>query len=274
MARTPDRKTLIARTKAAAKRLGKRPPTPAALYRLARISPYQVSRHFENHNELLRTARLPASAASNRRIPDDELMRAMADAFRKAGGLATCFRFDKLCRYSRGPYLRRWKSWAAALVAFRDWQAQNDPKFPYVRELASWRIGGRTLGDQRAIWNSLGARQYGEPLNFRGLLHTPMNEHGVVFLFATLAAELGFLVESLTSGFPDCEAKRRVGKAWERVRIEFEFQSRNFRDHRHDAKACDLIVCWEHNWPNCPIEVLELQAVVDRHMGREQLTMN
>jgi hypothetical protein len=38
--------------------------------------------------------------------------------------------------------------------------------------------------------------------------------------------------EIVKPGFPDCEAKRRVrGKAgmWQRVRIEFELQSRNFR---------------------------------------------
>jgi hypothetical protein len=24
-----------------------------------------------------------------------------------------------------------------------------------------------------------------------------------------------------------------------------------------------VIVCWEHNWPECPVEVLELRAVLD-----------
>jgi len=33
---------------------------------------------------------------------------------------------------------------------------------------------------------------------------------------------------------------------------------------RHDPAACDLIVCWEHNWPECPLEVIELRSVVDR----------
>jgi hypothetical protein len=29
-----------------------------------------------------------------------------------------------------------------------------------------------------------------------------------------------------------------------------------------DDLGCDLIVCWKHNWPECPIEVLELEKVV------------
>jgi hypothetical protein len=43
------------------------------------------------------------------------------------------------------------------------------------------------------------------------------------------------------------------------VRIEFEFESKSFVWHGHDAKECDLIVCWENNWPECPLEVVELR---------------
>jgi hypothetical protein len=72
---------------------------------------------------------------------------------------------------------------------------------------------------------------------------------------------LGYVVESVQAGFPDCEAKRQIGpKSWQRVNIEFEFESRNFREHGHPLTGCDVIVCWRHNWPDCPahIEVLEL----------------
>src|SRR6185312_9576094 len=61
------------------------------------------------------------------------------------------------------------------------------------------------------------------------------------------------------------EALRRVDREhWQRVRIEFEYESRNFLDHMHDAADCDLIVCWKHNWPDCPLEVLELKSLVGR----------
>jgi hypothetical protein len=46
---------------------------------------------------------------------------------------------------------------------------------------------------------------------------------------------------------------------WQRVRIEFEYQSRNFVAHFHDVRKCDMIVCWEHNWKECPLEVIELK---------------
>lgn len=44
------------------------------------------------------------------------------------------------------------------------------------------------------------------------------------------------------------------------MRIEFEYRSRNFREHRHDPADCDLIVCWEHDWPGAPVEVLKLKS--------------
>lgn len=105
----------------------------------------------------------------------------------------------------------------------------------------------------------------GPPLLLPGLAHEPVNEMGVVFLFGMMAHRLGFLVESVQMGFPDCEAKREVEPGrWQRLRIEFEYESRKFRDHHHDARECDVIVCWKHNWPDCPprLEVLELSAVI------------
>lgn len=105
----------------------------------------------------------------------------------------------------------------------------------------------------------------GEPLNFRGLQHSPINEQGVVFLFGMVCKELGYLVEAVQTGFPDCEAKRWVdNNRLERVRIEFEFKSSNFVSHGHNADLCDLIVCWEHDWKDCPIEVLELRQEIQK----------
>ena len=104
---------------------------------------------------------------------------------------------------------------------------------------------------------------YGPLMNPSPLAHGPTNEMGVLFLFGTVAAQLGFVVTWIRSEFPDCEAMILVGpEKWQRIRIEFEYESRNFLRHMHDAKECDLIVCWKHNWPECPVEVLELSAVI------------
>ncbi len=106
---------------------------------------------------------------------------------------------------------------------------------------------------------------YGQPMDFRGLRHEPVNEQGVVLLFGMVAKELGYTVEAVQSGFPDCEAKRQIApQRWQRVHLEFEFESRNFRDHGHSLTGCDVIVCWRHNWPDSPpqIEILELSSLI------------
>jgi hypothetical protein len=81
-----------------------------------------------------------------------------------------------------------------------------------------------------------------------------------------LSRSLGFTVEAIQSDFPDAVAKRKLRgqKVFERVRIEFEFQSTSFRKHGHDLSGCDLILCWEHDWKDCPLEVIELRSVVKK----------
>jgi len=116
-------------------------------------------------------------------------------------------------------------------------------------------------------------KEYGDPIDFRGLRHVPIGEQGVVYLFGMVSHELGFLIESVQERFPDCEGKRCVDKdrgRWERVLIEFEFESGSFRIHGHDVNGCDLIVCWEHNWPDCPLEVLELKSAIKQLSSAEK----
>lgn len=99
------------------------------------------------------------------------------------------------------------------------------------------------------------------------LRYAPNNEAGVVFLFSHVCKRMQIQVESIQAGFPDCIARQRVGGKERRIRIEFEYRSSNFRQHRHPADGCDWIVCWKHDWPGVPknLEVIELQ----RFFGNE-----
>lgn len=104
----------------------------------------------------------------------------------------------------------------------------------------------------------------GPPMHEAALAHEPVNEMGVGMLFAMKARELGFIIESVQPGFPDCRAKMEVmpGK-WQDVRIEFEKESRTFSKHKHDPNGTDMIVCWTHNWEACPagMMVVELRKI-------------
>lgn len=115
----------------------------------------------------------------------------------------------------------------------------------------------------------------GAPMHTAGLTHEPVNEMGVSMLFAMMARDLGFIVESVQAPFPDCRAKMEVMPGrWQDVRVEFEKDSRSFAEHGHDPKGCDMIVCWRHNWKECPKEimVLELRKAIRMQQTKENLT--
>jgi hypothetical protein len=106
---------------------------------------------------------------------------------------------------------------------------------------------------------------YGDPIEFRGVRHAPVDVGGVIFLFGMVARELGFNVEAMSSGFPRCEAKRQIAPGkWARLRIDFELESRQFRDAGRNPAACDLIVCWRDTWTDRPstLDVLALDRML------------
>jgi len=97
-----------------------------------------------------------------------------------------------------------------------------------------------------------------------------VNEQGVVLLFGMLAKDLGYRIESVQTGCPDCEALRQIAPGrWQRVRIEFEYESKSFYQHGHPLNGCDVIVCWRHNWDKCPrhMEIVELSSVIKSLAG-------
>jgi hypothetical protein len=124
------------------------------------------------------------------------------------------------------------------------------------------RLNNMPLGLPSRPKVMLGQPMYGTPLLSSPLSCAPINELGVVFLFGAVARQMGFVVTRLQPEFPDCEALRQVEPGrWQRSLIEFEYESRNFLLHQHRVEDCDLIVCWSHNWPECPLEVLELKNI-------------
>jgi HNH endonuclease len=166
-----------------------------------------------------------------------------------------------------------------------DQNGQNGQIFPIENIAATVETGLRgpgldatTLDPRRWEAREFGPRKapvlpdrpfYGPPMVDAALACGPTNENGVIYMFGMFAARLGFVVTRIQTEFPDCEAFRYVGEGrWQRVRIEFEYESRNFVKHMHDPHGCDLIVCWAHNWKECPVEVIELKELA-RAISRE-----
>jgi hypothetical protein len=236
------------------------------------ISEYHVLKHFDSWTDFFQQAGLEPQATQP--LEEEQLLEAAKTAFLEIGDIPTFSRFSKAVPYSWNSYQRRWGTWPAFFAAFRNWIVDKYPSWPLLDKLDS-HIESTSSAKAAAVttlacpsagtWESTEGRRLGRFLNFRGLQHAPINEQGVVLLFGMVAFELGYMVESVATGFPDCEAKRRIkgpSEAWERIRIEFEYESKNFLNHGHDAEQCDVIVCWQHNWPECPIEVLQLSSAI------------
>jgi hypothetical protein len=214
-------------------------------------------------------------AHSNKLPTREELLQDFGETVRRTGATPIQKEFTKQRRHAVGTIRKLFGGWRAIPAAFRTFAAAK-PEWTDVlaildheaREGVSPSIHQAILV-QRADGAAGDPPTCGEQIDFRALRHAPINELGVVFLFGMLSGELGFTVDIVRAGFPDCEALRPAGDGkWQRVRIEFEFESRSFSLHGHDPSGCDVIVCWRHNWIDCPphLEVLELQQLA--RMGR------
>jgi hypothetical protein len=162
---------------------------------------------------------------------------------RRLREIPTIVRYRREGEYSPDVLKRRFGAWVKLPEIFRDF-AKDKPEWSDVLALlpppvpqsqisiANAATDGEvvdTQGSQPRHAKLTDRPTYGNPINFRGLRHEPVNEQGVVFLFGMIANELDYMVEVVQTGYPDCEAKRQLApNKWQRVRIEFEFESRNF----------------------------------------------
>lgn len=230
-----------------------------------------VLRYFPKWSDACREAGV-SHDTSRDRIPDDILLSDWANVALSLGHMPSLTEYKVNGKYSRDVFDRfgKWvdiprvfeeryanaKEWRDVLTIIRTASDKTTRK-----KLSAVRKKRGTLKVRRWHEKLENRPIFGNPIDFRGLRHEPVNEQGVVFLFGMVAKELGYLVEAIQSGFPDCEAKRQVSTGqWQPVQIEFEYASKNFAEHGHDPADCDVIVCWKHNWPECPdnIEVLAL----------------
>jgi len=104
----------------------------------------------------------------------------------------------------------------------------------------------------------------GPPINFRGLIYAPVNENGVIFLFSKVAEDLGITIEGIQVKFPDAFGKRYEKDKGYPITIEFEYRSSDYERHGHPKEGCDLIICWEHDWKECPLQVIELKSLLKK----------
>ena len=251
-----------------AREVGRNPTFPE-LKRRCGVTPHDIRAHFATFAEALRESGLQPSGVGYR-VETRQLFLDWAGIARNLGKLPSMSDYVRHGIYSVTPMLRRFRNWRDVPRAMRQYAEESGLGADWADVLGMVREHQQELAPIKTSGTSKarllpGRPIYGPPITPAGLAHQPVNEAGVPYLFGMLAGRLGYVATHLQAEFPDCEALREVETGrWQRVRIEFEFESRNFLTHGHAAGDCDLVVCWLHNWPECPLEELELSKVVNR----------
>jgi Homing endonuclease associated repeat len=266
------REEIIQAIKDCAEQLG-RPPSLPELKARKDVLVRHIRSHFLTYQSALQECGLEGEGPG-RKAPMESLFKDWAGLVRRLGKVPTMGEYAKYSKYSPRPLTRLFKSWyqvpkrllvlAEANGWNAEWQDVVDIARPQPQGAGTCAATLAQTGGTHSRTGIFPDRPtYGPPVVRLSLAHGPTNETGVVFLFGMLAAQAGFVVTRIQTEYPDCEAMCEVAPGvWQRVRIEFEYESRNFLKHHHDTDGCDVIVCWVHNWPECPLRVVELSKVL------------
>jgi Homing endonuclease associated repeat len=263
------RENILRGIRMCAKKLGRAPSYPELL-RAIGVTRREIRRHFATYTEAVRACGFRCEG-NGHQVPLDALFKDWAGVARKIKKLPTVAEYELHGKYSVQPLFRRFGSWrqtplglllyAQAHGLASKWRDVLDMvKNGTVKGPGKQGRGKKPL-QERSSKILTDRPTYGAPMVEGPLANEPDNEQAVVFLFGAMARELGFVALKIRTGYPDCEAMREVAPGiWQKVNIEIEQESRNFVKHLHNVKKCDLIVCWKHNWPQCPLEVIELRG--------------
>lgn len=275
-----SKEEIIAAVKKCAARLG-HTPSVAEFRKNTRVTKNDIRTTFGSYKRLLLASGLQRGGGGYT-VQLHALFLDWARVARKIGKAPAMVEYELHGKYSVRPLSRRYNGWTGVAAGMREYAIEHGlaekwkdvmamvaeyspkmkPKSGPVRTKP--RVTRPQIRHDCAV--------YGEPLNIP-FSYAPTNEQGVLFVFGTVAAELGFSITQVQTGFPDVEAMREVERnRWQRVRIELEYESRNFLTHMHPVDGCEMIVCWVHNWEECPMEVIELKRVVSSQRSKASLS--
>lgn len=273
---------VIAATKDCAAKLGRTPSLPE-LAKTARVMIWDIRKSFGTYRRVLKECGLEGRGTGHP-MSERSMFKLWAEAVRQWQKIPTQMEFEEKTQRRCGMLARRCGGWRNVPKRMLEYMRMEHMEGEWkdvleliLKDLELHRRGARddreaTVAAPAKPRIMVDAPMYGTPLLASPLSCAPINEMGVVFLFGAVARQMGFVVTRLQQEFPDCEALRQVEPGrWQRVQIEFEFASRNFLLHGHRAEDCDLIVCWEHNWTECPLEVVELKYAPSLQLSGLQL---
>jgi hypothetical protein len=269
---------VIAAIKECAEKLG-HVPCRKELQKIAKISIRSVRKTFGTYTQALHECGMERRG-SGYQVSMEELFVEWATLVRRLGKVPTITDWEMRARHSIRPLVNRFGGWPKVPGGMLEYTRKNglEGEWKDVLDLASAYVARRrgpkttsvmTAGTTSGPRIVKGQPIFGTPLLSAAMVNAPTNEAGVMFLFASMARDLGYAALKVQTEFPDCIALRKVDhERCQMVRIECEYESRNFLVHGHNSNDCDMIVCWRHNWEECPLEVLELSEIIGKS-GRQ-----
>ena len=265
-----SKQQIIAALRKYAAQLG-RAPRSAEFHRHAHLSPREVLRHFGTFTRLLKAGGVERNGPGVP-ISLDKLFLDWARVARKLGKIPAKTDYAAYGKHSIRPFLRRYGAWSNVPRGLREYVVRHKLENDWQDVLTI--IADHLRGPRRRTRSFAAIRKerlpgrpiYGRPM-FGPFSFTPTNEQGVLLILGAVSSDLGLFITRVQTEFPDVEALREIGpNQCQKTYWELEYESRNFLEHMHPLKeaGCDGIICWINNWPDCPLEVIELKSVVER----------
>jgi hypothetical protein len=248
-----------------------RTPRSTDFYKHSGVSVHQMRKHFGTYVRMVAACGLE-QVGRGFPLKLEALYLDWARVTRKLGRIPTKSDYYLEGNYSPVPYGNRYRAWSNVPQAMKEYAIRHhlEGDWEDVLKIIEEHLEGARTSPNIGGGKGLGRRGrmnrplYGRPL-FGTFSFVPANEQGVLLILGAVAHELGFFITRVQTEFPDVEALREIGpNLCQRTHWELEYESRNFREHLHPLDGCDGIICWINNWPDCPLEVIELRSVVER----------
>ena len=209
-----SKEEVIAAIQESAARLG-HVPTFTEVRRATKMSKHEIRKHFLTYSKALSECGLQRTGPGYE-ADATELFKDWAGLVRKLGKLPTMAEYEMHGSYSVRPLIRRYGGWVHVPAGLQDFAREerlegewSDVLDVIARHKEEEADGRRTSGSTNG--RPLRPRIlkdrpiYGRPMMDMALGLAPTNEMGVVFLFGTVAKDLGYMVVRVQAEFPDCE---------------------------------------------------------------------
>jgi hypothetical protein len=81
----------------------------------------------------------------------------------------------------------------------------------------------------------------GDPVQWPGLIYSPLNTEGLIFALGAVAAAAGLLFEEFHEDTRTAICRRKTDAGWQRLKVAFAIRSSTYFDPATDI---DLLICW------------------------------